>query len=722
MHEPNGGGGAAREAVANESALRQALDVVYRRRDDALIVCAVVVAIVLVYTVTATPTYEARAQLLIETEAPNVVAFPEVLDPNQTTSEYYQTQYRILQSRSLARRTLDAAGLWNHPHFQPRAEAWYSPRRALRDARGWIGLALRGGSPEEPARADESAAQAQKIDAFLAGLVIAPVRNSRLVDVKYIAADPAFAATAANALVKAYVQQTLEFKFTATREASDWLTQQMAGQRKAVEAAEQALQRYREEYDSISLQERQNIVIQRLGDLNAALTRVRTERITKEASYQRLQEIRKAGGSLDAFPAVLANGFVQRLKGELASLEQKEASLADQLGDRHPEMVEVRSGIQTAQAKVQAEIEGVVLSVQNEYAAAVREEQSLQRALEAQKAEAQQLNRRAIEYGVLERDAMANRQVFDALVQRTKETGISGELRTSNIRIVDEAEVPRSPSYPNTASNVVLGLAAGIVFALGFVFVVDFLDSRIKSPAELKATLQLPFLGSIPITATDHGDLLVNNGVPAPFAEALRTVRSNVLFSSTAIEPRTVVVTSTAPGEGKTLVASNLALSLAMAGQRVLLVDADMRQPRLHELFRVPQQPGLSNVITGRTKPSEAIRKTGTERLWILPAGQLPPNPQELLGSAAFTEMLNAFGGSFDWVILDSPPVTGITDAAVVGHAASGVLFVVGAEMTTRASARAALEQLDAARVRYVGAVLNRMDPDGHPYYYYAHS
>lgn len=709
---------AAALAADGESMLAQALTVVYKRRDDGLIVFAVVVSLALFYLLTATPTFEARAQLLIEVDAPNVVSFQEVVEQNRTALEYHQTQYRLLQSRSLARRTLDAADLWDHPQLHPQPGG-FSPGRVLSAVRGWVGGMIRRAPDEAGGR--ETEAQARTIDAFLAGLAIAPVRNTRLVDIRYVSPDPAFAATAANALAAAYIEQNLDFKYTASQEASDWLRGQLDAQRKALEAAELALQQYREQYDAISLEERQNIVVQRLADLNAAVTRARTERIAKEADYQRLQEIQRNRAPIDAFPAVIANSFIQQLKSELASLQRQEAQLAERLGDRHPDMINVRSAIDTAEAKLQAEIDKVAQSVRNEYLAAQTQERTLQRSLDEQKEEAQRLNRRAVDYGVLERDAATNRQLFDALLQRTKETGISGELRTSNIRIVDEAEVPRSPSYPNKGTALVLGVAAGGMLALGFIFIVDFLDRRLKSPAEVKAALRLPFLGFIPMSDTGHGEPLVNNGVAPEFAEALRSLRTNVVFSAPTDGPRSIVVTSTAPGEGKTVVASNLALSLAAAGQRVLLMDADMRRPRLHELLRLAPQPGLSNLITGRAKPSEAVRKTSVDNLWLLPAGHVPPNPPELLGSPRFTEMLRALGGHFDWVIIDSPPVMGVTDAAVVGHVANGVLFVVGSEMTTRDAARTALEQLDAARVRYVGAVLNRLDLEGHPYYYNAH-
>jgi len=720
-HTTLGYGAADPEADTVESALAKAMQIVRKRADDGLIVFLVVFGISLLYTLTATPTYEARAQVLIETAAPNVVSFPEVLEQSNATLEYYQTQYRILQSRSLIKRTLDEAHLWQHAQLTPQPPSGFSPRRAVSAVRGWVSGLFGSTAVAAGARTPDADIQARKIDAFLGGLSIVPVRSSRIVEVRYLSADPVFAATAANAVARAYIQQNLDLRYDASQEASDWLRTQMDEQRKAVEASELALQKYREDYDSISLEERQNIVVQRLADLNTALTRARTQRIGKESDYQRLQEVQQDRAALDAFPAVLANTFIQQLKGELASLQRQQAQLGERLGERHPDMVKIRSEIQSAEAKLQAETGTVAQAVRSEYLTAVREERSLQASLDEQKREAQELNRRAIDYGVLQRDATTNRQLFDALLQRTKETGISGALRTSNIRVVDDAEVPRSPSYPSKVTNLMLGLVSGVFFAFSFIFAVDLLDNRLKSPSEVKSVLRLPFLGVIPMSDTHHGDLLVNNGVGPEFAESMRSLRSNVLFSSTPDTNRSVVVTSTMPGEGKTLVASNLALSLAMAGQRVLLIDADMRRPRLHQIFNVSQEPGLSNVIIGKTRPSEVVQKTSVPNLCLLPAGYVPPNPPELLASRRFKELLEAFDNYFEWVIIDSPPAMGVTDAAVIGHITSGVLFVVGSEMTTRGAARMALEQLDAARVKYVGAVLNRVELDDFPYSYYSH-
>ena len=384
-------------------------------------------------------------------------------------------------------------------------------------------------------------------------------------------------------------------------------------------------------------------------------------------------------------------------------------------------MVNLLATLDLTRAKLQAEVENALQSVERQYQTALAQEQSLVSALEAQKAEALALNGNEIEYRVLERDAATNQQIFDSLLQRTRETGISGELKTNNIRIADFADVPRSPVWPRTRRAMMLAFVMGSLLAIGLAFGVEYTDNKIKSPDEVKAYLGLPCLGMVPrIPAGQMPETapLLNNGVPVAFAEAFRSVRTNVVFSVNSSQAKSLLVTSTGPGEGKTLVSTNLATGLAMIGQRVLLVDADLRRPRVHEVFKRDREPGLSDAIAARGLPSDAIRKTDVPNLWILPAGRATANPAELLSSPAFTAFLKACIPHFDWVIIDSPPVMPVTDAAVMAHAATGVLFVVGSEVVTLPAAIRALEQLDTSNAKFVGALLNGVDLQRNAFFY----
>jgi capsular exopolysaccharide synthesis family protein len=703
--------------------------VVYKRRWIAIPAFLIVFLVGAVNSFRTTPIYEARTQLLIEKDTPKVGNLSTMFQESDGwyNDDFYQTQYRILQSRSLARRTVEVTNLPHHPSLQralAEPVAPFSVTGAISGGIGWVKRAVIG----EPAKAPAPAAAASSepkdalapyVGVVLGSLSVTPVRNSRLVELRFSSTDPQLAMDLANGHAKAYIQQNLQSRFSASRDATDWLSEQLAEQRKKVEESEAALQKYKEEHDAVAVEDRQNIVVQRLADLNSAVTKAKTTRIEKEALYNQLKAV-QGTPAIDTFPAVLSNEYIQKIKVDLGDLQRQYAQMSEKYGDRHPEMVKLRSAVQSTQAKFDVEVNKVVESVRAEYQAALAQERSLVGALDSQKSEALGLNRKGIEYSVLSREAESNRQIYESLLQRTKETGISSELKSSNIRVVDAAELPTSPVLPRRQRDLMMAAVSGSVLALGLVFLFEYLDNRIKSPQELRAHLGLPFLGMIPAIDT-AGPMLLNDAVPPAFGEAIRAVRTNVLFSSADEGARMIVVTSAGPGEGKSVFSSNLSVSLAQAGQRVLHIDADMRRPRVHEIFELPQEPGLSNLLVGDCKPSEAVRKTEVSNLCVLPAGMVPPNPAELLGSQRCSEYFATLSEHFDWVIIDSPPVLAVADASILANSATGVVFVVGADQTSRSTAKTAVEQLQAVQARVIGAVLNRADVQRNPYYYSAY-
>jgi capsular exopolysaccharide synthesis family protein len=716
-----GGGRRGPSRHVDEPHLLDYLRIVARRRHIAIAAFVIVLLGTVVYTFTATPIYEGKVQLLIEADNPNVVNFKEVIDEAQSRQDYYQTQYRLLQSRSLAKKTIDDLRLWKNEELTPDpTKQSFSVGNMMRGAAAWTASLFTQASDEEASvpDADETAAQTKTIDAFIDRLNIAPVRNSRLVEVSYRSADAALPPQVANALAKAFIEQNLDFRFTATREASSFLGDQLEVQRKQVEAAESKLQQYREQNGAISFDATENIVVQKLADLNAAVTKAKTERLQKESMYRQLLAIQNNPTELDTFPAILNNQFIQQQKAELAALQRQEAQLADKLGARHPDMIKMQSAIQQAQIKLQGEIAKVVQAVRTEYQGAQAQEQSLTSALDSQKGEALGMNRKAIEYGVLARDVESSKQIYQSLLQRAKETGISGELKTSNVRVVDAAEQSNTPVSPRRTLNLLLGLLGGGFIGIGLAFFFEYLDHHIKTPEEIETQLGLPSLGLVPMLEGSVARPLIDGGVPVNFTEAFRGLRTNILFSSADSGSRSIAVTSTGPSEGKSLIASNLAIGIAQSGQRVLLIDADMRRPKQHELFDIKSDPGLSNLLVGNAKAAEVVLKTRVANLWVMTSGKIPPNPAELLGSKRFADLLHSLKDHFDYVIVDTPPVMAVTDAAIVGHRVSGVLFVIASDTTSRHAAQQALDQLEHANVRFVGAVLNRVDLERNAYYY----
>lgn len=729
--------------VPEEGYLQRYVGALWRHRRLALSVLALVVVGAVGYLFVATPVYEARVRVLIEPDTPNVVSFKEVIEENASKLEYYQTQMEILRSRSLARKTLDALDMWKDPEIAAPSDQL---SRMIQVTRG-IGTAIASGlslavrkaisaPPPDATQAaaasaagadaamSENAAQSRAVDEFLKHLVLNYRADNRILEVGYRSVDARRAAEVANAIARNYMDETMDVKFKAAKEASDWLNARIAEQRKQVEASETAAQRYREANGDVSVSAEQNITLQKLGDLNTAATKAKTERLDAEALYRQLQDAQQNPAVLDTLPVILSDPFIQKLKIELADLQSEEVKMAQRLGDRNPELVTLRSAVARVQQQIQAEVDKIAQSVGNQYRAALGKERSLTRALEEQKGQALTLDRRAVQYNELQREATSNRQVFEALLQRAKETGISSELKASNIRVIDPAEVPLRPASPRKVPillfAVVLGLPLGMAAAIGR----ELVDDRVKSPDEIKNMLGLKFLGFAPAVRasefTAHGPL-VNGEVPPLFSEALRTVRANV-FLSVASAPGTKVllVTSTGPNEGKTVVASNLAVALAQSGRRVLLVDGDLRLSKVHEVFQVPVGPGFSDVLRGARSMKSVIHSSSIRGLFIVTAGPTPESAGDLLEVENFQKAIAAVESEFDWIVIDSPPVMAVSDAIAMVPAVTGIVFVVGAQMTRRRAVEAALEQLDVAGANVLGAVLSRADVLEHSPYYHS--
>jgi succinoglycan biosynthesis transport protein ExoP len=695
------------------------LRILYKRRWTAVLGLLVVFVSGAFQSLRTTPIYQATTQLQIEMAPRGTGTISSVVESQQGWSfveeDFYQTQYRILQSRALAWKAITALGLQPKPGGAPQIAvadpSWYS--KSVAWAAGVIGAA----KAIAPPPADETTAQSNAIDAFLGGLSVDPVRNTRLVLVQYKSADPLLAARAANAVADQYKQQNLQVSVMASKETNAWLAQELDAQRKVVEESDRKLQAFKENNDAAAVGDRQNIVITRLGDLNAELTRARTERYNKETLYKSLTELQAAGGDLEAFPAISTNDLITKLKVQINGLQQERSRLLGSFLEKSPQVQAKDREIASVKAELNAEVGKVIEAVRIEFEGAKAREAAHARALEESKGEQLGLGRKEVQYAAIEREAAGNRQLYDNLLQMAKETGVTKQYNRSSINIIDAAEVPRSPILPRRSRDLTMAFVGGCLLALGLVFGFEYMDSRIKTPDDIKNHLGLSFLGIVP-TVKAGGAILLDGTVTPAFAEAMRAVRTSVIFSSAEEGARTIVVTSTAPHEGKTSVATNLACALAQTEQRTLIIDGDMRRPRVHEVFSRPQEPGLSNVLVGTVRLRDAIRASSTPHLSVLAAGHLPPNPAELLGSNKYIEVMDELQQQFDWIVVDAPPVMAVTDAAVIAHTATGVMFVVGAEMTPRRNAIAAVEQLAAARAKIIGAVLNRVNIEKHSYYY----
>ena len=658
------------------------LGTLVRHRWVMAIVIAVSVASAVAYNSVAVPIFEARARLIIEPNSPEVVPFHGASVEDRGRLDYYVTQIEVLRSRALVGRTLSKIGLLHA----------------------------------------DAKAQVDQVSSLLLGLDVTPLKSelgeSRVISVAYKSANPDLAAQVVNGLTETYVEQNLETRRQGSLAAFESLNQRLAELRNEVSTSQGAMQNYRERKDSVALGDQQNIVVQKLGQLNSAVTTARMERLDKQTLYEQLNQIRQSGAALDTFTPILSNGVIQGLKAELAGLQRERAQLAERLGDAHPDMIKVTTSIAGTEHRLNEEISKIVEGIENDYRGAQAREKAMAEALEVQKREVLELSQKAIGFNALQRDAASTQQMFDTVLQRVKETELSGELQTNNAKILDRAEVPRVPVWPRKRLNLIVALLGGAFIGIGLSFTREYLNPRLSTRDDIVAGLGLPVLGTAP-KINRLKALSAVDALPPAFQEAMRAIRTRILLSPIAGTARALAVTSTNAGEGKTMIASNLAASMAMAGRRVLLVDADLRRPQLHQMFSIPKAPGLSDLLLDRAEPSETFLESPVPGLYLLPAGADVTSPNDALESQRLTRLIDRFGEEFDVVVLDCPPVMPVADATIIANAATSVLFVVGSGKTSRGDAQVAIDKLASVQVQVVGVVLNKARPDSASAYHY---
>lgn len=701
---------AARAMGSGRDVFRDVLRIMARRRLTVVLTAVCLSVPLVAFVWTQPPVYSATARVMVgPDDRPVRVGQAAANASNQVDTTSLQTEAQVVRSRPVIARTVDALKL------QERPTAVILPPSGISRITSMFRGLVQGTAPAaDPAKGSDALT-----DALMANVDVSLVPETHLLDISVEARDPAFAAEAANALADTYARQDIEARLQAVQQTTTFLEDRLAKQRAQVAASEAALQRYREKQNASSLQERQNMVVQRLGELNSAVTKAKTERIAREEAYRQLSRLEDDPAALERAPVILENAFIQSLKTDLAALQRQEKQDSEKLGDRHPDMVRLRGTIREAQARLNAEISKAVDAVKSAYETALAQEQSLTAALDAQKVEAQDLDRKAVEYSALDREAAGNRQLFDSVLQDSKQTGLMSDVKSAHVRMVDAARVPDRPVRPAKASQLSLVILGSLLAAVLAAIAVEQMDPRVRLPDELPNTLGLALMGYVPRERGKETSLEPGSLSP-PVAEAFRRIRTNILLSRTeeTADNRVIAITSAAPREGKTTTASNLAATFASTGQSVLLIDADMRQGRLDAVFGCEDHKGLSEVLNGTVPLADACVPSSVEHLAILGVGHRPSNPAELLNSPRFAEVLEDARTMFDWVIVDTPPILAVADASVIARFTDGVLFVIMADQTSRESAQSALDELDRTRAVFVGGVLNSVDLTGQSYYY----
>lgn len=679
----------------------------------ALTVLVGILAVLLVFTIT--PTYRSTATLLIEQGKSKVVSIEEVYSNLGGNREYFQTQVEILKSAELSRKVVEKLALAKHPEFgEFAAEGDTGP--------SWLPAGFFGSR----AAADPNDSSKRVLLKFSRQLQVQPVRNSQLVQISFISADKELAAKVPNALAEVYIESDLESRVAMTQKASSWLTERLSGLRKKVEDAEKSLQEYRE---------RERIVDAKgvalsgaskgLEEAMSTLVSARTKRAEAESIFNQVQAIRqgKSAVSYDSIPAVLRHPLVQKLKEQEAEAERKLSDASKRYGAEHPRMIQANAEVASARDATRRQIDSVVSGISKEYEVARANEQAIERALGQSRAEIQSMNRKEFQLGVLEREAQQNRQLYDMFLSRFKETNVAGDLQSTVARVVDPATVASIPHAPRKTQIVLLATAAALVVGMLLALLLERLNNTLNSTNDVERRLKLPVLGYLQKVKGFgkkgfKSELAFFNDSQSLFAESIRTIRTSVLMTALDSTHKVLVITSSIPEEGKTTVSFNLACALAQV-KRVLLIDADLRRPKIGKLLgRDSGHHGLSSLVAGTASAAECIFQDSKSGLHIMTAGDIPPNPLELLSSRRFADAIAKLKESFDIIIIDSAPIQLVSDALVLSQVANAMIYVVKADSTPYQLAQNGIKRLRQVNAPLAGVVLNQLDIEKAERYY----
>jgi capsular exopolysaccharide synthesis family protein len=525
-----------------------------------------------------------------------------------------------------------------------------------------------------------------------------------LVVINFDSPSAQFSARAANALADGFIAAGLERRFGASSYAKTYLEDQLKLTKSRLEESERKLVLFAQQENLVDTGDKgQSLAVQNLTQLNAALATAQDQRIRAQARWQQA-----SGGAMPA--DMIGNSNIRNLQQQKGALQAQYQLKLQTFKPDYPDMRQLKSQVDELDRQIGQEIGGVRASVKAEYDAATKQEQMLMGQIAALRTQALDVDGRSIQYNILKREVDTNRQLYDGLLQRYKEVGVAGDVRSNNISIIDRAEVPGGRFKPSLTRNLALGILLGAMLGVLIAFLLEFLDDTLKTPEDIEQKLKLPVLGVVPKLGPKDSMVAVASNSQSSFSEAYRSVRTALQFATDHGVPKTLLISSSGPGEGKSTTAQALARNLTQLGKRVLLVDADLRNPSQHKAFGLRAEHGLSSLLAGACSFTEVVQSSGEERLDLILAGPLPPNPAELLSGSKLISLLTVGSERYDHVIVDGPPVLGLADAPILANSVDSTLLMISSGKTKSGAAQAALKRLLAARARIVGCLLTKYD------------
>ena len=728
--------------------------IILKRKWIAISICSLIVLFVGILTFSATPQYRARTTILIEEPYANMLNIQEMFSsyPRYDYMNYFfNTQLKLLKSSFLAERVAKNMDLKSRPELQPSNK---SKQNVFQMAKSFISFRwLRTGNKskkQEQAPKTNNDPNLRFASFVLGGLSVVPVKDTRLVQLGYTSPYPVLASDVVNALAEEFFAYSVETRYEATQQASEFLTSQITQLQEDLATKEREIQKYGEEKKLFFLNDKESTVISKFADLNDAFTKAQIERIKSEAAYRELK-----GLKVDSLPPFVNNVLIRGLKVDYAKMKNEYREKSKIFKPDYPEMVNRREKIKSMEEELDKEISKAVKAAATDYRSALNKEKSLEAILNLQKKNVIEMNSNAINYNSLKIEVENKRMLLNSLVAKQNETLVSarlGGLKTSNIRIVDKAKVPTFPVSPDKEGNMLLSLLLGIISGLGVVFLLDYLDNSIKGPHDVEQAVGLPSLGIVPhiesngkngnkgysyyfkakgFSSQDKlfddskngralSDIeLINHYYPKfSLAEDYRTIRTSILLSDSDMSPKVISVVSALPKEGKTATVVNTAISFAQLDKKVLVIDADLRKPRIHKIFNLKRNlSGLSGYLAGKVRIEEAIHKTSINNLYFLPSGPFPPYPGELVGSQRMKELLEFLKKYFDYIFIDTPPVLSVTDGITISTIAEGTIIVLKPFRTSKKDFTQAVQDIQKTKTYIFGVVFNDTDIRKKRYY-----
>ncbi len=674
--------------------IRNYLHIINKRKWLIIAIAACVLAIGTTRTLMMAPLYTSTIRLQIDRNVAKIVDGGTVTPVEGTDNEFLKTQYELLQSRSLAERVASAAGLTDDANFfRPREFSFVEAVRSFLKA--------------DAAKAQQS--RSTRIDAAAAivqgNVSIRPVAGSRLVDVAYSDPDPARSQKIASAYADAFIASNLDKRFEANAYAKTFLEDQIKQLKLKLEQSEKTMLDFAEKEQIVATNQNASITEADLGHANVALGNITSERIRNEQLWRQVD-----ASNAISLPQFLSNAVIDGLRAKRNDFVTSYQEKLETFKPGYPEMIQIRNKIAEIDKQLAAEVKTIRASLKGAYESSVSQERELKARVEQLRADVLDVQKRSIKYNILKREVDTNRGLYNDLLQRFKEVDVAGGIGSNNVFIVDKANLPGAPSSPKLMRAMLIYLLIGSLGGFGVAYLLEEFDDVIDSIEEAERIGGLPTLGVIPFTSIAGGAETALDDARSPLSEAYRSLCTSLQFSTARGMPKSLLITSADPAEGKSITSLAIAQHFSRLGLKVLLVDADMRSPSLHKALRADNSIGLSSCLAGVSQPPDAIQTTDIENLAFLPSGPLPPNAADLLSSPHLMSLLSLSLQAFDLVVIDGPPVLGIADAPLLSNAAEATVFVIGAGVARTGSVRGALKRLDVAKSPLIGSVVTRFD------------